>query len=49
MRCANACVDEEDCRRIDCCHNCLLYLRGECVNDGSQAFAPRYFLRLAQA
>lgn len=49
MRCANSCVDERDCTRVDCCHNCALYVKEECVNDGSYGFVPRYFLRLANA
>ena len=49
MRCANACLGEAECRRVDCCHSCALYVREECTNDGTWAFVPRYFLRLAQA
>ena len=49
MRCANACLGLEDCRRVDCCHNCALYVGEACTNDGSYGFVPRYFLRLAAA
>jgi len=49
MRCANACTGGTECVRIDCCHECLLYVKEECVNDGSYAFLPRYFARLARA
>jgi len=49
MRCANACLGEADCRRVDCCHNCAMYVRAACTNDGSYGFVPRYFLRLARA
>jgi len=48
-RCANACKGGANCRRIDCCHECLLYVRERCTNDGGLAFIPRYFVRLARA
>ncbi len=49
MRCANSCLEEADCRRIDCCHNCAFYVRERCVNDGTYPFLPRYFVRLSTA
>jgi len=49
MRCANACKGDAGCRRIDCCHECALYVREVCTNDGRYAFLPRYFARLARA
>jgi hypothetical protein len=45
--CANSCLGEEDCRRVDCCHNCRLYAHASCTNDGAYGFVPRYFVRLA--
>ena len=45
--CSNSCLGEQDCGRVDCCHNCLLYTRAACTNDGTYGFVPRYFLRLA--
>ena len=48
-RCVNACGGDPGCRRIDCCHECLLYVKDACTNDGSYAFLPRYFARLARA
>jgi hypothetical protein len=49
QRCVNACGGDPGCRRIDCCHECLLYVKDACTNDGSYAFLPRYFARLARA
>lgn len=49
MKCANACLGDPGCGRGDCCHNCQLYVRATCTNDGAYGFVPRNFLRLARA
>ena len=49
LRCANDCSGDPNCGRIDCCHECLLCVKGECTNDGTYAFVPRYFVRIARA
>jgi len=49
QRCVNSCGGDPDCRRLACCHDCGLYVKGACGNDGSYAFVPRYFGRIARA
>ncbi len=49
IRCANSCGGRAECVRVDCCHNCALYVRAGCTNDGNYAFVPRYFGRLMDA
>jgi len=43
--CANDCSGREDCFALACCHTCGLFVREECVNDGSRGFLPRYAAR----
>jgi len=45
MKCWNSCGGDAECRRIDCCHVCVLFVGEECVNDGAYAWIPRYFIR----
>ena len=49
MKCANACSGGPECVRLDCCHECRLYVKDACTNDGGYAFLPRYFSRLMEA
>jgi len=49
-RCANSCLGDRECRRMDCCHNCAFFARGACMNDDEQfGFIPRYFVRITRA
>ena len=49
QRCVNSCGGNPNCRHLACCHDCMLHVRDVCTNDGTYAFVPRYFARLARA